>query len=150
MAQTFTRILLHVVFSTKNRIPMIDPEIESELYAYIGGVCRNHASPLLAAGGTDNHIHLLISQSKNVALSHLVMDVKKDSSKWLKTKIPRLSAFHWQDGYGGFSIGESGVEALTAYITRQKEHHKLRTFEEEFLDLLARYGIEYDPKLIWD
>src|SRR4051794_15590956 len=122
MARTFTRLLVHIVFSTKDRLPLITPECEPDLHAYLGGICRNLASPLLAAGGTADHLHLLVSQSKNIALAPLVMHIKKDSSKWVKTDGPRLRSFKWQEGYGGFTIGESGVDPLVRYIAGQKEH----------------------------
>ena len=104
MAQTLTRLLVHIIFSTKNREDLIPPDIEDELYAYIGGICRTSESSLLAMGGTENHVHMLVSLSKNIALSRLVMDVKKDSSKWIKTKGDRFGGFHWQEGYGAFDV----------------------------------------------
>jgi REP element-mobilizing transposase RayT len=128
---------------------MITPEIEPELYAYLGGVMRNLESRCLAAGGTNNHVHLLISQSKNVTLSHLMEEIKKSSSKWIKTKGPGLGAFMWQDGYGAFSIGQSQVETVQQYIARQKERHKKQTFEEELVMLLKRYKVPYDERYIW-
>jgi len=105
MAQTLVSLMVHLIFSTKNREPLITPEIEPELFAYIGGILKNHESRLLNAGGTSDHVHLHISQSKNIALSALMKDVKKDSSSWIKTKGRRFRGFHWQDGYGAFSIG---------------------------------------------
>jgi REP element-mobilizing transposase RayT len=132
MAQTLTRLLVHAVFSTKNRTHLIKPDIEQELYAYIGGICRNANSPLLSAGGTANHLHLLISFSKSLAVADLMMDVKKDSSKWIKTKGPHFHGFRWQEGYGAFTIGESQVDDVKRYIARQKEHHRTITFEQEF------------------
>src|SRR5258708_40226956 len=112
MAQTLVSLMAHVIFSTKNREPFITSEIEPELFAYMGGILKNHESRLLDAGGTADHVHLLISQSKNIALSSLMKDVKKDSSSWLKTKGSRFRNFHWQDGYGGFSIGKSQIQDL--------------------------------------
>ena len=108
------------------------------LYAYIGGILRNNNSRLLAAGGIADHIHLLVSQSKNLALSELVMDVKKDSSSWIKPQDRALRNFHWQDGYGGFSVGMSAVPRLKAYIANQKEHYRKVTFQEELLGVLKR------------
>jgi REP element-mobilizing transposase RayT len=148
MAQTLTRVLVHLIFSTKNRVPLISPEIESHLHSYIGGICRNHESPLIAAGGMPDHVHVLVSLSKNIALSNLLMEVKKDSSKWIKDKGPGLEAFGWQDGYGGFSIGESGVEPLQRYFANQKEHHKKKTFEEELVEILKKYRVPFDPKYL--
>ena len=150
MAQTLVSLLVHVVFSTKNREPIITPEIEPELFAYIGGILKNNESRLLDAGGTADHVHLLISQSKNIALSSLMKDVKKDSSLWIKTKGRAFRNFHWQDGYGGFSIGRSNVDELKRYIARQKEHHRKRTFQEEFIQFLDAYGIDYDERYLWN
>ena len=137
------------MFSTKNRLSMITPNVESELYAYMGGVMKNLDSRCLAAGGTENHVHLLISQSKNIALSKLMEEIKKSSSKWIKTKDPALKTFAWQEGYGSFSIGQSQVEPVQQYIARQKERHKKETFEEGLVTLLKRYQVPYDERYIW-
>jgi len=150
MAQTLVSLLIHVIFSTKHRADLITPEIEPELFAYLGGIARNHHSPLLAGNGTSNHVHLLLSQSKTVALSELIGDLKRDSSKWLKSKGRQFADFHWQDGYGAFSIGQSNLAAVKTYIARQKEHHRQRTFQEEFLAFLKKYNVEYDERYIWD
>jgi len=149
MAQTLVCLRVHVVFSTKDRRPMITPEVEPELYAYLAGTAKNLDSSCLAAGGTSNHVHLLISQSKNIALSQLMEEIKKSSSKWIKTKAPSLRSFGWQDGYGAFTIGRSQVEALERYIAAQKERHKKQSFEEELVRLLNKYGVQYDERYIW-
>ena len=149
MAQTLTRLLMHVVFSTTERRNLITPEVEPELHAYLGGVCRNRESPALAIGGTENHVHLLISLSKNIALSNLMMTLKKDSSKWIKTNGNAFRDFHWQDGYGAFSIGESQVRRVKDYIRGQKERHKTSTFEDELVELAKRYGVAFDPRYLW-
>ena len=148
MAQTLTRLLVHVVFSTKARRNLIAPTVEPELHAYLGGICRNRDSPALTVGGTENHV-LLISLSKNIALSDLMMTLKKDSSKWIKTKGNAFRDFHWQDGYGAFSIGESQVDAVTDYIRGQRERHKTMAFEDELVALAERYGVTFDPRYLW-
>jgi putative transposase len=150
MAQTLTSLLVHIVFSTKHRQLIITPEIEPHLFAYMGGILRNNNSRLLTAGGTMDHIHLLVSQSKNIALSELVMDVKKDSSSWIKTQDRAFRNFHWQDGYGGFSVGVAEVPRLRRYIGNQKEHHRKVTFQEELLQFLKEYEIEYDERYLWN
>ena len=137
------------MFSTKDRRNLIASAVEPELHAYLGGICRNQESPALEIGGTENHVHLLISLSKNIALSDLMMTLKKDSSKWIKTKGDTFADFHWQDGYGAFSIGESQVGAVTDYIRGQKERHKTMTFEEELVALAKRYGVPFDPRYLW-
>lgn len=150
MAQTLVSLLVHLIFSTKHRQDFITPEIEPPLFAYLGGIARKHQSRLLSAGGTANHIHLLVSQSKNIALSDLLEELKKSSSKWLKTQDESLSDFHWQDGYGAFSIGASQISAVKTYLAKQKQHHQRRTFKEEFVELLEKYDIAYNEKYLWD
>ncbi|MDQ3667558.1 MAG: transposase [Acidobacteriota bacterium] len=150
MAQTLTSLLVHIVFSTKHRVPIITPDVEPDLFNYMGGILKNNSSPLLAAGGTSNHVHLLVSLSKNIALSVLLKDVKKDSSSWIKTKGEVFKDFHWQDGYGAFSISQFEVPGLKLYIANQKEHHRKRTFQEELIQFLEEYGIEYDERYLWN
>ncbi len=150
MPQSLVKVLVHVVFSTKNRANLIAPEIEQELFEYMAGILRNKDSRLLSANGTSNHVHLLIAQSKNIALSLLIQELKKSTSKWIKARNAAFKAFQWQDGYGAFSIGESNVGALKEYIARQKEHHQKKSFESELIEFLQKYGVEYDEKFLWD
>jgi len=140
---------MHIVFSTKERRNLITSAVVAELHAYLGGICRNGESPALVIGGTENHIHLLISLSKNIALSGLMMTLKKDSSKWIKTNGTAFRHFHWQDGYGAFSIGESQVGAVTDYIRGQKERHQSISFEDELVALAERYGVAFDSRYLW-
>ena len=150
MAQTLVSLTVHVIFSTKNREPLITPEIEPELFAYIGGILNSNESRLLDAGGTADHVHVLISQSKNLALSSLMKDIEKDSSSWIKTKGGEFRNFHWQDGYGGFSLRKADVLALKQYIAGQKAHHRKRSFREELIQFLDEYGVEYDERYLWN
>jgi putative transposase len=149
MASTFTSVLLHIVFSTKNRANLIAPDIEPNLYNYIGGIASNLGCRQLCIGGTRNHVHMLVSMSKKVTVVEFLEVVKKESSKWVKTQGPLYDLFYWQDGYGAFSIGQSGVENLRAYIANQKQHHQTLSFEEEFLELLNKYGMPYEERYIW-
>ena len=149
MGQSLVSLLVHVVFSTKNRVKLIRPETEQELYPYMCGILRNHGSPCLAINGTADHIHMLISLSKNFGLADLMEDLKKDSSKWIKTQGAEYKNFHWQDGYAGLSIGQSGVTQVKKYIARQKEHHKKARFHDELIALLKKYEIDYDERYIW-
>lgn len=149
MSQTLSRMLVHIVFSTKNRADLILPELEDELYAFIGGITRNHGSPLLAAGGTANHTHLLVVLSTTCTIANLLMHIKKDSSRWIKTKDARFTDFAWQEGYGAFSVSASHKDSVITYIQNQKTHHATRSFEDEFLAFLHKYDISYDPKYIW-
>jgi putative transposase len=149
MAQTLVSLLVHVVFSTKERRAMITPDVEPELHAYLGGTAKNLGSRCLAIGGTENHLHLLISQSKAMALSRLMEELKRSSSKWIKTKGSEFKNFGWQDGYGAFTIGQSNVGALKRHIKDQKEHHKKQPFEQELVAFLKKYQIEYDARYLW-
>jgi REP element-mobilizing transposase RayT len=146
MSQTLTKLNIHAVFSTKNRRDQITSDIEPELYAYIGGVCGGHISPLLAIGGTANHLHLLVGQSKNISLADLMLNIKRDSSTWIKSKGPEFRDFYWQDGYAAFSVSESQLAAVTAYIAGQKEHHRRMTFEDELVAIAEKHGVAFDPR----
>ena len=129
------------------RAPSIHPGIEADLNAYIGGICRRMDSPLLAMGGTQDHVHMMLSLAKTVALSDLLLNVKRDSSKWIHE---RGLAFAWQDGYFAFSIGASGVDGLRAYLAEQKQHHRNIDFKDEVRALLRKYGLEWDERFAWD
>ena len=150
MAQTLVSLYVHIVFATKHRVRIIQPEIEPALYAYIGGIANNNESKLLAAGGDEDHSHLLLSMSKKIGLSELVGDIKRDSSVWIKTQDSRYSLFHWQDGYGAFSVGHTQLNAVKRYIARQKEHHSRVSFEDEFRYFLKKYEMPYDERYVWD
>ena len=148
MATTYTTILLHIIFSTKNREPLITPTIEPELYAYIGGICKNAGSVLLDANGTTDHSHLLVSLGKTVSIADLMLQVKRDSSTWIKTKSPEFGAFHWQEGYAALSIGRSQVAAVRRYIAGQKEHHRKVSFRDELIGFLRRYQIPFEERYL--
>ena len=150
MAQTIFDVIIHVVFSTKNRVKLIGPEIEAELFAYIGGITNADKSKLIGANGTSNHVHLLISLNKNILAPDLIGNIKRDSSKWIKTKGMIYSKFGWQDGYAAFSVGHTQIEAVKKYIGNQKEHHKKSLFEDEMRTFFRKYEIAYDEKYIWD
>lgn len=150
MAQTLVSLYVHVIFSTKNRADLITPKVEPDLFAYIGGILSNNKSKLLAANGTTDHIHVLISLSKNIGLSGLVGDIKRDSSVWIKKQDSQFASFHWQDGYGAFSFGYSQIEMVKNYIARQKTKHAKVDFKSEFRGFLRKYQTEYDERYVWD
>jgi REP-associated tyrosine transposase len=149
VAQTLVNVLVHVIFSTKGRRHFIKPDIQSALYAYMAATLRNLDSPCLAIGGTSNHVHLLTTLSKKSALSEMVGELKKSSSKWIKTKGPAYRSFAWQEGYGAFSIGQSQVAVLKRYIAHQEEHHRTKSFEAELLETLTKYEVAYDDRYLW-
>ena len=150
MAQTIFSSYYHIVFSTKNRFDFILPEIEEELYAYIGGIIRNKNGRLLSAGGTANHSHLLVSANKNHLIPDVIGAVKRDSSKWIKSKGGMLSKFAWQDGYAAFTVGHAQLETVKGYIAKQKEHHKKKLFEDELRGFFRKYEIDLDERYVWD
>jgi len=150
MPQSLSSILIHLVFSTKNREPFITPAIESELHPYIATIFHNHKSPSLAIDGTRDHLHMLFVLGRTITIADLVEEVKTVSSKWIKTKGREFRNFHWQKGYGAFSIGQSNVAALKRYIRGQKQHHRRVTFEDEYRNFLERYEIEFDERYVLD
>ena len=150
MPQSLVKILVHVVFSTKNRADSIAPEIENDLFRYFHGIVENNKSKLILANGTTNHIHLLVSLGKTIDISELVGDIKRDSSSWIKTKGSDFRGFYWQEGYGAFSVGQSQVSDVMKYIARQKEHHTKKDFKKEFRGFLKKYEIDCDERYVWD
>jgi len=150
MPQSLSSILIHLIFSTKNREPFITEAIEKELHPYMASIFRGLKSPSLTIDGTTDHVHILFSLSRVINIADLVEEVKTDSSKWIKTKGPEFRNFHWQKGYGAFSIGQSQVPILKRYIARQKLHHKRVTFQDEYRKFLKSYGIDYDEQYVWD
>ena len=150
MPQSLVKNYIHIVFSTKNRQPFIDQSIKEELHAYLGGTCKELGCPVLAVGGMEDHVHILCMLSRNMALSELVGKVKANSSKWIKTKGEQYANFYWQNGYGGFSVNPTETEVVIKYIQTQEEHHKKRTFKEEYRLFLKKYKVEYDERYVWD
>ncbi len=151
MSQSLAQIYLHVVFSTKYREPvLVDRAIRERAHAYLVGACNNLDSPSIRVGGVEDHVHILCRLSKTLSPSDLVRELKRESSKWLKEQSPDLAGFHWQNGYGVFSISPGHVEALTAYIANQEEHHKAETFQAEYLRILSIYEPDYDESRLWD
>ncbi len=150
MPQSLFKILVHVVFSTKNRVDLIAPEIENDLFGYIHGIVENNVSKLIIANGTSNHVHLLISLGKKIDITELIGDIKRSSSGWIKKQDSAYSNFYWQKGYGAFSIGQSQVETVVNYIKRQKLHHQKQDFKDEYRALLIKYEIDYDERYVWD
>jgi putative transposase len=148
MGSTFAQILIHMIFSTKNREPLIEADMESRLHKYIGGIVRKHGGALETVGGMEDHVHLLMRITPDVSVADLARLIKTNSSKWIHETFPRKAAFGWQRGYGAFSVSRSQTDSVTAYITRQKEHHRKISFKEEFLDFLKKHGVEWDERYI--
>lgn len=150
MPQSLAQILVHLVFSTKNREGWLLREIRDGLHGYVGGIVENLDGILLKAGSVADHVHLLIAHPRTCSPSELVREIKTGSSKWLKTQGIQYAQFHWQSGYGIFSISPVHRPALEDYLTNQEEHHRVETFQGEYRRLLAKYGLECDERYVWD
>ena len=148
MSQTYTRLLYHIVFSTKKRESWIDATWREELHAYIGGIVRNRKGDLIAAGGIPDHIHLLLRLAPDRSVSDIVRDIKSNSSVWLHER--GVWPFAWQDGYGAFTLSPSAISGVTAYINNQAEHHATEAFRAEFLAMLTTSGTPYDEETMWE
>jgi len=149
MPQSLAALYCHIVFSTKNREPVIDEQIRERLYAYMGGVIGERKSVLLSAGGMPDHVHLLVSFGREWCVSDMVRDVKASSSRWIHETFDRR-AFAWQAGYGAFSVSYSSLDSVKSYLARQQEHHAKRSFQDEFREFLRKHDIEYDERYVWD
>ena len=150
MAQSLSKVYVHITFSTKNRHNLITETIQESLFSYIGGICKGMECNPIRVGGHKNHIHVLCLLSKKVTQIKLLEEVKKRSSKWIKKQNDSFRNFYWQDGYGIFSVNPSEIDEVIAYINNQKEHHKKVSFEDEFRAFLRKYEIDYDEKYVWD
>lgn len=151
MSQSLTQIYLHVVFSTKNRVPFLqDRTLRDRLHAYLARTCQNLECPSIIVGGVEDHVHILCRLGKTMSPAVLVRELKRESSKWVKEQSPALAAFYWQNGYGAFSVSPAHVAALQKYIESQEEHHQAETFQDEFRRLLRKYGVEFDERYVWD
>jgi REP-associated tyrosine transposase len=149
VAHAYVKTLVHCVFSTKERRKLIHPDLQERLFPYLGGIARSNGLLALAVGGVEDHVHLLLSLPSTMPVAKAVQLIKGGSSKWVHETFPGSSGFAWQEGYGAFSIGVSQVERTSAYIRDQAEHHRVLTFQEEFLQFLRTHEIEYDPRYIW-
>jgi len=148
--QSLASILVHVVFSTKHRAMLIEDDIRDDLHGYVGGIVSRLDGALLRAGSVADHVHLLVSHPRTCSPTELIQEIKTGSSKWLKSKGPSYRDFHWQSGYGMFSISPSHRTAIQAYIDGQKDNHLKTTFQEEFRKLLSMYEMEFDERDVWD
>src|SRR5688500_18206839 len=150
MAHTFTSLLTHIVFSTKDRFPMVDREIREEMHRYITGIVRNLKGKMMAIDGMADHVHMLVDCPSSVSIAELVRTVKANSSKWVHQKWRDRSKFAWQTGYGAFSVSKSNVADVIQYIESQEEHHRKMSFQEEVVAFLKKHEIEYDERYIWE
>jgi putative transposase len=150
MSQSLSQVILHVVFSTKDRRPWLDAAIGPRMHAYLATVCRDCNCQAYRVGGATDHVHLAARLARTMSQADLLEHIKKTSSAWIKTQGAQYGEFHWQGGYGDFSIGWSQLEGLVRYIDGQEQHHRRRTFQEEYRELLKKYHVEFDERYVWD
>ena len=150
MPQHLSRVILHIIFSTKNREPWIDLAIRPRMQAYLATICRDLGGQALRVDGVADHVHIVTTLPRTLSPAQMIEQVKKTSSKWIKILDPRYRGFSWQRGYGAFSVSVSQLEAVLQYLQTQDEHHRTRTFQEEYRELLHRHGIAFDERYVWD
>ena len=149
MAHTFTTLLIHTVFSTSERRPFLSEAMRPDAHAYMGGILKNLRADPIAIGGTSDHVHLLIGLPADLAIADCLCVVKTNSSRWIKERWPERRLFSWQRGYGAFTVSESNRGAVIRYIQDQEQHHRRISFQEEFLVLLKKHGVEFDERYMW-
>jgi len=150
MPQSLSLVLVHIIFSTRDRKPLIEHPIRQDLHAYLASRAREVGCECYCVGGVADHVHLAVRLSRTVTIAQVLEELKTSSSKWLKTQSAGLKTFSWQSGYGAFSVGPSDLPALRQYIETQEAHHKKHTFQDELRGFLKKYGVEYDERYVWD
>jgi REP element-mobilizing transposase RayT len=150
MGQSLGFVLVHLVFSTRDRSPLLHESLRPDLFAYLATLVRGAGCECYRVGGVSDHVHIALRLSRTVTIAKLVEEVKSSSSKWLKTQSPELDNFAWQRGYGVFSVGPADLGALGRYIDGQEAHHRKATFQQEYRAFLVKYGVEFDERYVWD
>ena len=150
MPQSLSQVIIHIVFSTKDRHPSLDPAIRPRMHAYLATVCRDCGCEAYRVGGVADHVHIAARLARTISQSDLLEKIKKTSSAWIKTQGPEYASFFWQRGYGDFSIGYSQLDDLVHYIDNQQAHHKTKSFQEEYRELLRKYSVPFDERYVWD
>ena len=150
MPQSLSKVILHIIFSTKDREPWLGLDVRPRMHAYLATVCRDLGAEVVRVGGVADHVHIVTMLPRTVSQAQLIEQIKKVSSKWIKTLDARYRSFFWQRGYGAFSVSPSQLEAVLEYVDTQQEHHRTRTFQEEYRELLRRHGVDFDERYVWD
>ena len=150
MAQSLSKVVLHIIFSTKDRESWLDSDVRPRMHAYLAAVCRDLGAQLVRVGGVADHVHIVTALPRTLSQAQMIERIKKVSSKWIKTLDARYRGFFWQRGYGAFSVSPSQLDAVLQYVDTQQEHHRTRTFQDEYRELLRRHGIDFDERYVWD
>src|SRR3989304_1263657 len=150
MAHSFVSGLFHCAFSTSGRRKIITPDLQDRLWPFMGGIARENGMKALGIAGVEDHVHILLAMPSTISIAKAIQLIKGGSSKWVHDTFPKHRAFAWQEGYGAFCIGVSQIDRTISYIKSQKRHHQRKSYQEEFLQILKKHGIEYDERYIWD
>ncbi|CEF49347.1 unnamed protein product [uncultured bacterium] len=150
MPQSLSKVILHIIFSTKNREPWLESNVRPRVHAYLAIICRDLGAELVHVGGVADHVHVVTTLPRTLSQADLVERIKKASSKWIKALDGRYRGFFWQRGYGAFSVSPSQLDTVVQYVEAQKEHHRTCTFQEEYRELLRRHGVDFDERYVWD
>jgi putative transposase len=150
MPQSLSKVILHIIFSTKDRQPWLDTDVRPRMHAYLATVCRDLGAELVRVGGVRDHVHIVTTLPRTLSQAQFIEQIKKASSKWVKDLDAQYRGFFWQRGYGAFSVSPSQLDGMLQYVDAQQEHHRTRTFQEEYRGLLRRHGIDFDERYIWD
>ncbi len=153
MSQSLAQVYLHIIYHVSPTGPQIPSKLLNELHHYHAGYFKKHNSPAIAIGGIEDHVHILCRLDRTQAIAAVVQQIKKASSKWIKQQYatyPMLSKFHWQNGYGVFSVSHSKIDCVKDYILKQRDHHKTMTFREEYLLFLKKHNVEFNDKYLWN
>jgi REP element-mobilizing transposase RayT len=150
MPQSLSKVILHIIFSTRNREPWLDPNVRPRMHAYLATICRDLGAEVVRVGGVADHVHIITTLPRTVSQADLIEKIKKTSSKWIKALDPRYRRFLWQRGYGAFSVSPSQLDAVVRYVETQSEHHRIRSFQEEYRELLRRHDLDFDERYVWD
>ncbi len=150
MAQSLSKVLLHIIFSTKNREPWLDSNVRPRMHAYLATICRDAGADFVRVGGVSDHVHIVTTLARTLSQAQLIEGIKKASSKWVKALDARYRGFFWQRGYAAFSVSPSQLDSVLEYVNKQQEHHRTRTFQEEYRELLRKHGVDFDERFVWD
>ena len=150
MPQSLSKVVLHIIFSTKNRQAWLGREVRPRMHAYLATICRDLGAEVVCVGGVSDHVHIVTTLPRTVSQAQLVEQIKKTSSKWIKALDARYRGFFWQRGYSAFSVSPSQLEAVLQYVEAQEEHHRKRSFQEEYRDFLRKHRIDFDERYVWD
>jgi putative transposase len=150
MPQSLSKVILHIIFSTKNREPWLDSEVRPRMHAYLATICHDLGADFVRVCGVPDHVHIVTTLPRTLSQAQLIEQIKKVSSKWIKALDTRYRGFFWQRGYGAFSVSPSQLDSVLEYVNQQREHHRTRTFQEEYRDFLRKHGVDFDERYVWD